>query len=423
LEFENLFQAFGQTNLVRWNFDFLWCNSSRLRQEISDEGKNMIWWFLILIIVSSLWVLSFYFKSKKPEILDANQSNIELSKNKLLELETDFTNGNISKEDFDKSKVEIEEALSLDLEEINEWKNRDTKSDFIVYFSLIFLGLFSLTIYQTLAPDFVPKSNEISKTPTLEESEQKLRQFLQDNPNDDESWRVLGLTLFEQGKIAESISAYEKAYEIDSENINTLIELASAIATFQENDFRGRPAQLIDKALKINPNSPDALYVAGLIAVNGGQFELAKSTWEMALNALPANHQDRQILIDILKELDSIVSGKEIPSTSISVEIDFSKEVLETRGKDFLMVYVKSVNGPPMPVAIQKIKLKDYKGRLVLTKDNEVMPSMPLSSLNEGLVVVRLSKSGNAIRQKDDYEVVSDPINVQYSPLVKFKVE
>lgn len=143
----------------------------------------------------------------------------------------------------------------------------------------------------------------------------------------------------------------------------------------------------------------------------------------MALNALPANHQDRQILIDILKELDSIVSGEEIPSSSISVEIDFSKEVLETRGEDFLMVYVKSVNGPPMPVAIQKIKLKDYKGRLVLTKDNEVMPSIPLSSLNEGLVVVRLSKSGNAIRQKDDYEVVSDPINVQYSPLVKFKVE
>ena len=32
------------------------------------------------------------------------------------------------------------------------------------------------------------------------------------------------------GKISESISAYEKAYEIDSENINTLIELASAIA-------------------------------------------------------------------------------------------------------------------------------------------------------------------------------------------------
>ncbi len=383
----------------------------------------MIWWFLILIIVSALWILNFYFRSKKPEILDANQSNIELSKNKLLELETDFTNGNISKEDFDKSKVEIEEALSLDLEETNVWKNRDTKSDYIVYFSLIFLGLFSLTIYQTLAPDFVPKLNEISKTPTLEESEQKLRQFLQDNPNDDESWRVLGLTLFEQGKISESISAYEKAYEIDSENINTLIELASAIATFQENDFRGRPAKLIDKALKINPNSPDALYVAGLIAVNGGQFELAKSTWEMALNALPANHQDRQILIDILKELDSIVSGEEIPSTSISVEIDFSKEVLETRGEDFLMVYVKSVNGPPMPVAIQKIKLKDYKGRLVLTKDNEVMPSIPLSSLNEGLVVVRLSKSGNAIRQKDDYEVVSDPINVQYSPLVKFKVE
>ena len=102
----------------------------------------MIWWFLILIIVSALWVLSFYFRSKKPEILDANQSNIERSKNKLLELETDFTNGNISKEDFDKSKVEIEEALSLDLEETNVWKNRDTKSDYIVYFSLIFLGLF-----------------------------------------------------------------------------------------------------------------------------------------------------------------------------------------------------------------------------------------------------------------------------------------
>ena len=131
----------------------------------------MIWWFLILFIVSALWILNFYFRSKKPETLDANQSNIELSKNKIHELENDLSNGNISKEDFEKSKIEIEEALSLDLEEVYEWKTRDIKSDYIVYFSLIFVGLFSFLIYQTLAPDFIPKTNEISKTPTLEESE------------------------------------------------------------------------------------------------------------------------------------------------------------------------------------------------------------------------------------------------------------
>jgi cytochrome c-type biogenesis protein CcmH len=86
------------------------------------------------------------------------------------------------------------------------------------------------------------------------------------------------------------------------------------------------------------------------------------------------------------------------------------------------MVYIKAARGRPMPIAIQKIKLKDFTGTVTLTDENSVMPTRKLSQSSKVLAVVRLSQSGSAMRQADDIEALSQVIDVKDNPTVELKL-
>lgn len=87
------------------------------------------------------------------------------------------------------------------------------------------------------------------------------------------------------------------------------------------------------------------------------------------------------------------------------------------------MIYIKAAQGRPMPIAIQKIQLKDFTGVVKLTDDDSVMPTRKLSQSEEVITVVRLSQSGSAMKQEDDIQVLSKVINVRDNPTVNLQVE
>ena len=234
---------------------------------------------------------------------------------------------------------------------------------------------------------------------------------------------TLGLVSFELGEMEDSLSAYERSYQLNSKNVSMLVEYASAIATSQNDQFVGRASMLVREALEINPNAPDALYLAGLVAANAGQFDLAKKVWQRALSLLPQDHPDRPILEDILVELAQI-QGEEIPQYQVTINIDLSERLRQAEfNEHYLMVYIKAAQGRPMPIAIQKIKLKDFSGKVTLTDENSVMPSRKLSQSTQVLAVVRLSQSGAAMKQAGDIQVLSSVINVRDNPTVDLQVE
>jgi cytochrome c-type biogenesis protein CcmH len=221
----------------------------------------------------------------------------------------------------------------------------------------------------------------------------------------------------------DSLSAYERSYQLNPKNVSMLVEYASAIATSQNDQFVGRASTLVREALEIDPNAPDALYLAGLVAANAGQFDLAKKVWQRALSLLPQDHPDRSILEDILVELAQI-QGEPIPEYQVTINVDLSERLRQAEFKEYyLMIYVKAAQGRPMPIAIQKIKLKDFSGKVILTDENSVMPSRKLSQSTQVLAVVRVSQSGAAMKQAGDIQVLSSVINVRDNPIVDLQVE
>lgn len=221
----------------------------------------------------------------------------------------------------------------------------------------------------------------------------------------------MGFAYFELGNLEESLNAYEQAYKLSPKDPELLVEYASTIISANDNKFVPQAVELIKQALEINPDAADALYLSGMLAVSMKDFDLAKGLWRRALASLPDSSPDRKTLENILAELEVITNTTPTSSTSITVSVDISEQVRNSRSKDdYLMIYAKAAKGIPMPIAIQRVKLKDFSGKVVLTDTNSVMSSNKLSQAGDVIIVARISSSGLAKKENNDIETSSQII-------------
>jgi cytochrome c-type biogenesis protein CcmH len=390
---------------------------------------SMIMWFVLMIAISTVWLVWFLKNPLKSNLFNLEKSNVALGKQKQAELEQDLRQNLIDESEFNQAKQEITQTLAI---ELNQATGSDTLAQkniplWSIGLMVVFLVVASLGIYQLLTPqpkaESTPQVVEQSEPPSLKQSMTKLKQYLLEKPDDFEAWQTLGLVSFELDEMEDSLSAYERSYQLNPKNVSMLVEYASAIATSQNDQFTGRASTLVREALEINPDAPDALYLAGLVAVNAQEFDLSRQLWKKALSLLPQDHPDRPLLEDILVELAQI-QGKPMPEHQVVINVSLSDRLRQDGFKNhYLMVYVKAAQGRPMPIAIQKIKLKDFTGVVTLTDENSVMPSKKLSQSRQVIAVVRLSQSGAAMKQVGDIQVLSQVIDVRNNPTLDLQVE
>jgi cytochrome c-type biogenesis protein CcmI len=237
---------------------------------------SMIMWFVLMIAVSTVWLVWFLKNPLKSNLFNLEKSNVELGKQRQAELEQDLRQNLIDESEFNQAKQEITQTLAI---ELNQTTGADTLAQkniplWSIGLMVVFLVVASLGIYQLLTPkpkaESAPQVVEQSEPPSLKQSMAELKQYLLEKPDDFEAWKTLGLVSFELGEMEDSLSAYERSYQLNSKNVSMLVEYASAIATSQNDQFVGRASMLVREALEINPNAPDALYLAGLVAANAG---------------------------------------------------------------------------------------------------------------------------------------------------------
>ena len=386
---------------------------------------NMIAIMGVMLVGSLAWTIWFLKKPLADNGVDLRQSNIDIAKQRKLELQRDLDQDLIDREQFELALDEISTTLAVELEQQSVKTSNSENNTLSMLAIVVLLPIFSIGIYQSLstyAPTSIATPIVDSKPLTLEQSIEKLKQHLSDEPNDAEAWTMLGLSYFELDKVKESLDAYEKAYQLTPNNSKLLVEYASTLISVNDNQFSDRPVALIKQALEIDANAPDALYLAGMFAISMQDFTLAKGLWNKALSILPVGGDDHQALLGLLDELRRAESGQ--VSNTVTVNVLLSDQILATRSaEDYLMIYVKAAKGRPMPIAIQKLKLKDFNGQIVLSDMNSVMPTKLLSEHDKVLVVARLSRTGGAMKQADDIQITSGVVNVSDNPNITLELQ
>ncbi|MCA1771033.1 MAG: hypothetical protein LC652_14185, partial [Halomonas sp.] len=70
-----------------------------------------------------------------------------------------------------------------------------------------------------------------------------------------------------------------------------------------EGGLAGEPAALIERALAINPDHPQGLWLAGTLAYQDEAFDEARAYWEHLLATLPAESPEADVIRGNLAEL------------------------------------------------------------------------------------------------------------------------
>ena len=382
----------------------------------------MYFWFVLMIMLSAFWLIWFLYHPLKNNTVNLQNSNIALGRHKQAELQRDLEQDLIAADAFEQAQEEIAQTLAAELTQTsNKTTNKQTPIWLSVLIVVVIAGI-SLGVYQILSPNQPQQTTQLKRQTmplSLQDSALQLQNHLLKNSNDANAWQALGLTYFKLNRLDESLSAYEKSYQLDRKNTKLLIEYASTIAIKNDNDFSGRSIELVKQALQLEPNAPDALYMAGLYAVSQQDFALAQLLWQKALTALKPGSADAAVLLGALNDVAHLMGIH-----TIKVNVSFSQAILANRSKDdYVMIYAKAAKGRPMPISIVKTKLKDFTGQVILNDANSLIASNKLSQASTVVVVVRLSKTGAAFKQIGDIEVLSKVLNIADNPILDLQVK
>ncbi|MES2684028.1 MAG: c-type cytochrome biogenesis protein CcmI [Pseudomonadota bacterium] len=261
----------------------------------------------------------------------------------------------------------------------------------------------------------------------------KLAARLEANPNDAEGFSMLGRSYFVMSRYEDSAKAYGKANELSkSGNADWLVSEGEALALARDRDLLGRPAQLFEAAIALDPGYGKAIWYGSLADAQGGNFARAGERLQQLLaQDLPEELKTMVVArLDELRELSGgAVSTAAAPAkpapvaasegASLSVQITLAPALAaKLPANATLFVFAKAAQGPPMPLAVQK--LPGAKLPLTITLDDSMgmTPAMKLSQFERYVVTARYSASGSAPATTGDLEGSAEAARGSSAPVV-----
>ncbi len=92
-------------------------------------------------------------------------------------------------------------------------------------------------------------------------------------------------------RFGEAAGAYAKATELTPNDADLWAEYAFASAMASGRSLEGKPMELIEQALKVDPENAKALQLAGSAAFQAKDYKKAVGYWERVLKQVPPDSE------------------------------------------------------------------------------------------------------------------------------------
>ncbi len=357
--------------------------------------------------------------------------NVEIARENKQALETALSTGEMTQEQFDEELLQLETSLASNIKAAPQ-KTTNTRGQWFAG-ALILLGvpLAAGLMYLKLGePAAITAVNQQQASaaagnteamPPLEELLPDLERRLQENPDDVRGWKLLGRSYLMVGQFDKAAEATRQALSIDAHDPDTNAQLAEAIAMQQQGDMRGEPTRLAKTALAIDPNHQQATWLAAIADQQSGEHQAAIEKFEKLLPGT-AGDANAQASINEMLAASRAALGESTTDSSnsseaagvvLSVKAELSADIaVDLPDTTPLFIYARASNGPPMPLAVARLQLKDLPAEVTLDDSMAMIPQMTLSAFDSVVIGARLSPSGNAIRQTGDWMGETDAVSV-----------
>lgn len=235
--------------------------------------------------------------------VSSDKLNASIYRDQLLALEKDLARGVISQQNFEVTRDELQLRLLDDTENTDVVLTTHTgfltakRTAMAISLSV---PVFAIGIYMTLGEPSA-MSAAVQQPKAAQVDDQQIRQMintlaakLKTNPDNPQGWAMLARSYKAVGQLAEAQQAFEKAGAFVNGNPDMLVDYAELLGIQAGNKLDGKPEKMIDEALKLNPEHPMGLMLAGVASYQRADFAGATSRWEKLLSLLAPGSEDAQ---------------------------------------------------------------------------------------------------------------------------------
>jgi cytochrome c-type biogenesis protein CcmH len=374
---------------------------------------------LVVALVLLLLMRPFLWKTPESNV-SHRQLNAAIFRDQFAKLDADRADNMIREEDYAQARAElqrrvIEEAASEDPTPVLKAPKR----------TLLIIGLFvpllAAGFYLLLgSPGAIDGKGAAPHSAQQQEIERMvagLAQKLENEPDNFKGWLMLARSYQVMGRPREAEQAFDRVGSFIDNDAQMLAVYADISAMNAGGNFAGKPMQLIEKALKADPNNVMALWLAGTAAFRADDFNKAIKLWEKIATQLAPDSDDARTIRGSINEAYARL-GKTPPAVvqpptalrdlpapsgaSVSGEVDLAAALKAKVGPDDVLMIIARVPGTRMPVAVLRTRAAELPLKFTLDDSLSMSPQARISTASQVEVEARISKSGMAQAESGD---------------------
>lgn len=379
--------------------------------------------FIILVaiaIITSTWILTAPLR-QSPTNTAVRRLEAELTSVSQAEAA-----GTLSEDQAKKQREALLDQISQQLQSKPPPQDKTTMAAIVLILPAVCIGLYlAYGTPQALDPENLAQAADNQQAPTLESAIGQLRQRLQAQPDDIDGWLLLGRSYKSMQQYQQAAEALANAYQLAPQDPNVLVEYGEAIAfSSGQRELPEQALQLINQALSIDPMNQKGLWLTGIAAFQLGRYQEAERQWQKLLAQLPAGdavaqsvreqiERARQLMgAPALAEQQPENAGASEAAVGIAVDVALSPELASRADPaSTVFVFARAESGPPMPLAIRRLQVRDLPTTVVLDDSTSMMPAMKLSLFPRVVIGARVSASGQATPQPGDLQGLSQAVD------------
>ncbi|MSQ05575.1 MAG: c-type cytochrome biogenesis protein CcmI [Nitrosomonadaceae bacterium] len=430
-----------------------------------------LFWVLagVFIIGALLFILpTLLRKNNNLTGIENRIANVRIYQDQVSELDHDLRNDTLNQNQYNQSKLELQQRMLQDIPEENATKDLQiTGNRGIATSAIIFLvmPILAISLYlllgntKALSPQPVNENTQASNQSSVETDAShrdqeissmvnNLTQRLKNQPDDIEGWLMLGRTYSIMGRFKEASDVYAKLLILVPNNAEILVDYADVLAMTRDGSLAGESTELINKALLIDSKNPKALALAGTAAFEQDNFKQAANHWEKLLTIIPADSKLAQSVSESITKAKSLASKSLASNGKSESTVKRESKILSENNnalplktqrttanitsastvsgivkitpafavkispEDNLYIYARAKEGPKMPLAIVRLRAKDLPASFLLKDGMGMNPNMKLSSFAEVVISARITKTGRAMPESGDLQGFSSIIKM-----------
>jgi cytochrome c-type biogenesis protein CcmH len=366
------------------------------------------------------WVLRPLLARKRAAAPSRNAANVAIYRDQLRELEADRAAGTLAGADYERARAELEARALQDAGEPEPEAPRPggRRAAWALAATVPIAAAAVYLVVGTPSAIVLEAEQRAEQQITVAQVEamvERLAARLRENPEDVNGWKLLGRSYGVMGRYAEAADAYARAALRAPRDAQLLADFADVLAMARGQSLQGEPEQLVLRALEIEPGNVKALALAGSAAFERKDFAAAASHWERMLAHVEPGSEDARAIQQNVAEARSLQrqEQKPQPATSAGVRgtVSLAPKLKENAAPDdTVFVFARAAEGPPMPLAVARVRVRDLPYRFVLDDSMAMSPAMKLSAFPRVVVAARVSKSGTATAQPGDLQGASAPV-------------